>query len=66
MESYPNIAITMLGLWMVLPIPLFCIIVAIKKRKTSEQQETEVSKQLNDENLSGIEIISPDPTLNNK
>lgn len=66
MESYPNIAIAILGLCMVLPIPLFCIVVAITKHKTSEQQEPEVSRQLNDENLAGIERISPDPTLNNK
>lgn len=65
-ESHPDIAIAILGLWMILPIPLFCIMMALTKHKEPKLQESEVSKQLNDENLSGIEKISPDPTLNNK
>jgi hypothetical protein len=66
MESYPDTAIAILGLWMILPIPLFCIVVALKKHKAPKLQGNEVSKQLNDENLPGVEKISPDPTLNNK
>ena len=66
MESYPDIAIGLLGLWIILPIPLFCIVVALKKHKVSRFQESEVPEQINDKNLPGVERISPDPTLNNK